>query len=204
MNINKLLLGTLVFMSVSAALPAAAHQEKYAAPLLGSSEVPPNASPGSGTVLVTIDFDLVTMRLETSFSNLLGTVSAAHIHCCVAPGSNVGVATQLPSFDGFPLGVTAGSYDHTFDMSLASSYNPTFITNHGGTVSSAFNALVFGLDAGTAYLNIHTNLFPGGEIRGLLSPVPEPESYALLLVGLGILTIFARRSKRETAYDDIH
>ncbi|MCG7756156.1 MAG: CHRD domain-containing protein, partial [Nitrosomonas sp.] len=73
-----------------------------------------------------------------------------------------------------------------------------FITSHGGTVSSAFNDLVFGLDAGKAYLNIHTNLFPGGEIRGLLSPVPEPESYALLLVGLGVLTIFARRAKRET------
>ena len=84
-------------------------------------------------------------------------------------------------------------------MSLASSYNPTFITNNGGTVSSAFNALVLGLDAGMAYLNIHTNLFPGGEIRGLLSPVPEPESYALLLAGLGVLTIFARRTKRKTA-----
>lgn len=108
------------------------------------------------------------------------------------------VATQLPSFDGFPLGVTAGSYDHTFDMSLASSYNSTFVTNNGGTVSSAFNALVFGLDAGMAYLNIHTSLFPGGEIRGLLSPVPEPESYALLLAGLGVLALFTRRTKRET------
>ncbi|UJP00244.1 MAG: CHRD domain-containing protein, partial [Nitrosomonas sp.] len=138
------------------------------------------------------------MRVEANFSGLLGNVTAAHIHCCTDPGSNVGVATQLPSFDSFPLGVTAGTYDHTFNMALASSYNPAFITSHGGTVSSAFNDLVFGLDAGKAYLNIHTNLFPGGEIRGLLSPVPEPESYALLLVGLGVLTIFARRAKRET------
>ncbi len=199
MNLSKLLLGTFVLISVSGVLPAAAHEAKYAAPLLGSSEVPSNASPATGSVLVTVDFDLVTMRIETNFINLLGTVSAAHIHCCVAPGSNVGVATQLPSFDGFPLGVTAGLYDHTFDMSLASSYNPTFITNNGGTVSSAFNALVFGLDAGMAYLNIHTNLFPGGEIRGLLSPVPEPKSYALLLAGLGVLMIFARRTKRKIA-----
>ncbi|MBX3615588.1 MAG: CHRD domain-containing protein [Nitrosomonas sp.] len=170
---------------------------KYAAPLLGSSEVPANASPATGSVLVTIDFDLVTMRVEANFNDLLGITTAAHIHCCIDPGSNVGVATELPSFTGFPLGVTSGSYDHTFDMSLASSYNPAFITNHGGTISSAFNDLVAGLDAGRAYLNIHTNLFPGGEIRGLLSPVPEPESYALLLTGLGFLTIFARRAKRE-------
>ena len=139
------------------------------------------------------------MRVETSFSDLLSGTVAAHIHCCIDPGSNISVATELPSFTGFPLGVTAGFYDHTFDMSLASNYNPDFIATHGGTVNSAFHDLVAGLDAGMAYLNIHTNLFPGGEIRALLSPVPEPASYALLLAGLGILTIFTRRAKRETA-----
>jgi hypothetical protein len=30
------------------------------------------------------------------------------------------------------------------------------------------------------YLNIHTNLFPGGEIRGILAPVPGP------IVGAGL------------------
>ncbi|MBS0485263.1 MAG: CHRD domain-containing protein, partial [Proteobacteria bacterium] len=54
-----------------------------------------------------------------------------------------------------------------------------------------------GLDDGKAYFNLHTNLFPGGEIRGLLSPVPEPESYALWLAGLGVLTVCARRVRRE-------
>jgi len=194
MNINKLLLGFFVF--ISATLPAAAHQAKYAAPLLGSSEAPANASPATGSVLITIDFDLVTMRVEADFSGLLGNTTAAHIHCCTDPGTNVGVATQLPSFIGFPLGVTAGTYDHTFDMALASSYNPTFVINHGGLVSTAFNDLVLGLDAGKAYFNLHTNLFPGGEIRGLLSPVPEPGSYAMLLAGLLILAVCTRRIRR--------
>ena len=196
MNINKLLLGFFVF--ISATLPAAAHQAKYAAPLLGSSEAPANASPATGSVLITIDFDLVTMRVEADFSGLLGNTTAAHIHCCTDPGTNVGVATQLPSFIGFPLGVTAGTYDHTFDMALASSYNPTFVINHGGLVSTAFNDLVAGLDAGQAYFNLHTNLFPGGEIRGLLSPVPEPGSYAMLLAGLLILAVCTRRTCRVT------
>ena len=31
-----------------------------------------------------------------------------------------------------------------------------------------------GLDAGTAYSNIHNATFPGGEIRGNLAAVPEP------------------------------
>ena len=72
----------------------------------------------------------------------------------------------------------------------------TFITANGGPASSVFTALVAGLDAGRAYLNIHSSFAPGGEIRGFLSPVPEPESYALLLSGLAVVGWVARRQKR--------
>jgi len=193
MRLSHLVLA--VTTAVGLAAPAAAHQSVYAAPLLGSSEVPAAATTGTGSATVTIDFDLLTMRVQASFSDLLGTVTASHIHCCVAPGSNVGVASMTPSFAGFPTGVKAGNYDHTFDLSLASSYNAAFITANGGTVGSAFNALTTGLDAGKAYLNVHTSSFGGGEIRGLLAPVPEPASGALLLAGLGGLGLALRRYK---------
>ncbi len=175
----------------AAASPAAAHESIYVAPLAGATENPPNASPGTGQARVTIDFDTLMMRVEVSFANLVGNTTASHIHCCTASG-NVGVATQLPTFDGFPLGVTYGSYDHSFDMAVAGSYNPAFITGHGGTVSSAFNALVAGLDAGQAYLNVHTSLYPGGELRGNLLPVPEPETWALMLAGFAGLAAWKR------------
>lgn len=189
---------SLLAAATAAALaaPAAAHTQVYEAPLLGSSEVPAAATTGTGTGRITIDFDLVTMRVEASFSGLLGNTTASHVHCCVAPGTNVGVATQTPSFTGFPLGVKAGVYDNTFDMSLAGSYNAAFITANGGTVNTAFNALVAGLDAGKAYLNIHTSSFGGGEIRGLLVPVPEPTTYALMLGGLALVGWAARRQTR--------
>lgn len=179
------------------AQPALAHQQVYAAPLLGSSEIPAATTTGSGYAIVTFDFDLMTMRVQATFSGLVGNTTASHIHCCTAsPGaSNVGVATQTPTFVGFPLGVKADTYDHTFDMSLSSSYNAAFITAHGGTVSTAFNDLVAGLDNGNAYLNIHTSSFPGGELRALLVPVPEPETYALMLGGLGVLALGARRRR---------
>lgn len=144
---------------------------------------------------MTIDFDMVTMRVEASFADLLGLTTVAHIHCCTAaPDSGTaGVASQTPSFVGFPLGVTSGSYDNTFDMSQASSYNPAFITANGGTVDGAFSALTMGLNAGKAYMNIHTDLFAAGEIRGFLHPVPEPETYALMLLGLAAVGAAARR-----------
>lgn len=174
-------------------IPALAHEQVYSAPLLGSSEVPAASTPAGGNARVTFDLDLLTMRVQVSFQDLIGNTTAAHIHCCVLPGSNVAVATQLPSFSGFPLGVRSGSYDHTFDMALASSYNPTFVTNNGGTVGSALNALLKGLDDGKAYLNVHTSSYPGGEIRGLLAPVPEPQTYVLMLGGLAVLGVARRR-----------
>jgi hypothetical protein len=182
-------LGFASLLAIS--LPAAAHIEEFATALTGPGEAPPNASPGTGQALVTFDFDLATLRVQASFSGLLGNTTASHIHCCTAnPGAGTAiVATQTPTFVDFPLGVTSGTYDHTFDMTLASSYNAAFITAHGGTVSGAFNALAFGLEGGTAYLNIHTDVSPGGEIRGFLHTVPEPQTFALVAIGIVALAL---------------
>lgn len=176
------------------AAPALAHTYVFDVILAGPNEAPPNASPGTGVATVTFDMDLATMRLQASFSGLTGNTTASHIHCCTAnPGaSTAGVATTTPSFTGFPLGVTSGTYDHTFDLTLASSYNPSFITAHTD-ISGAMNFLLAGAQAGKAYLNIHSQTFPGGEIRGFLVPVPEPGTYALMGLGLALVGVAARR-----------
>jgi CHRD domain len=187
-------LAGVFLLAAAVAMPASANVIQYSADLSGIVEIPPNVSPGLGTVLITVDFNTLAMRVEVSFSGLLGNTTASHIHCCtLTPGStNVMVATQLPNFVGFPLGVTSGTYDHTFDMSLATSYNPAFVTLKGG-ISGAFDALVDGMATGNAYYNIHTNLFPGGEIRGLLHQVPEPGLLTLLALGLTLLIAARRR-----------
>ena len=106
----------------------------------------------------------------------------------------IGVATQVPNFVGFPLGVTAGTYDFTFDLTAATSWNPAFITANGGSTASAEAALVAGLNADRAYLNIHTTQFGGGEIRGFLRrDVPEPALPALL----GVAAVAALVSRRR-------
>jgi hypothetical protein len=126
------------------------------------------------------------MRVQATFSGLLAGVSAAHIHAptAVAGTGTVGVATTLPTFPGFPSGVTAGTYDQTFNMLLSSSYNPSYVTNNGGTPASAFAALRAAITAGKSYLNIHSTMFPGGEIRGFLNECPTinvsiPDAFAL-------------------------
>jgi Cu/Zn superoxide dismutase len=188
------LVAAVLFAAV--AMPATA-QSVYTAVLSGSAEEPPNGSPATGTATVTIDTGDYTMRVQETFSGLLAGNTASHIHCCTdSPRTGTaGVATTTPTFTDFPSGVTSGAYDHTFNMLDDSSYNPAFITAHGGTANSAFDALVAGINSGSAYANIHSSVYPAGEIRGFLTLVPEPESYAMLLAGLGIISMLARRRR---------
>ncbi len=163
----------------------------YETNLSGSLESPPTGSPGTGFAEVTIDTVAQTMEVNESFSGLESTTTASHIHCCTAtPGSgNAGVATTVPSFPGFPLGVTAGSFDNTFDLTSAGTYNPAFVTAEG-SVANAEAALLAALAADETYINIHTSLFPGGEIRGYLVATPEADTIVLAgggLLGLGLL-----------------
>jgi hypothetical protein len=164
---------------------SAAQAQIYKAPLAGANENPPVASAGTGFTTVTVNVPAHTLRVVSSFSGLNTNTTASHIHCCAVAPATAGVATATPSFAGFPLGVTSGSMDQTYNMTLPATWNAAFITANGGTPAGAEAALVAGLAAGQAYLNIHTTSSPGGEIRGfLLVEVPTLPGWMLALFAL--------------------
>jgi CHRD domain len=167
----------------------------YSVTMNGPSESPAQASPGTGAGLIVIDSTANTLNIVfETFTGLLGTTTASHIHCCT-PGpltGTAGVATQVPTFSGFPLVVTAGTYSMIFDMTNTSTWNPAFIALEGGTAAGAEAALVAGAAAGEAYLNIHSTFAPGGEIRGFLVPTPEPGTMALAIAALAGIFLASR------------
>src|SRR5258705_10298349 len=147
----------------------------FVASLSGANEVPPVASPGMGLAVVILDPTAQTLQINVAFSNLTSNDVAAHIHCCAPLGTNVGVATTVPAFPGFPLGVTSGTYSSAvFDLTQPLIYNPAFVTLEGG-LSQAEAALIAGIEGGQTYFNIHTVNFGGGEIRSQLFAVAAPE-----------------------------
>ena len=175
----------------------------YRSTMSGPAEAPPNASPGYGVASIVIDDVALTMSMTVPFFDLLGTTTAAHIHCCTTEPllGTAGVATPVPTFPDFPNGVTTGLYERTFSLADPAFYNPAFLTANGGTADSARAALLAGIAANQSYLNIHTTLYPAGEIRGFLvaAPIPEPSGWAMLALGVTALGVWGRRRRGGSA-----
>ena len=164
---NYILLGTALLLS----WPAQASIITLGGPLSAANENPSNPSTATGSAFVTVDTVALTITFNVTFSGLTMPDTAAHIHCCIALGMNTGVATAVPALPGFPLGVTSGNFiNQQFSLLDTAFYNPTFITNNGGSVSTAEPIFLAGLLNGQTYFNIHNTTNSGGEVRAFFGP----------------------------------
>ena len=122
----------------------AADTTAFEAKLSGTSEVPANASPGSGTLEASLDKQTSVLNWTVTYSGLTGPVKAGHFHGPAMVGANAGVA----------LGFT-GSVESPVKGS-----------------ATLTDAQVADLMAGKWYVNLHTAANPGGEVRGQVMPTP--------------------------------
>ena len=125
-----------VVVIVLAAIPVSA-QTYFQAALSGANEVPPNASPATGLACFVLNANN-TLDYQVSFSGLLGAETGAHIHGPAPANANAGIQFPFPG---------AGS--------------PKI-----GTFGPLTALQVADLMAGLYYVNIHSTVVPGGEIRG--------------------------------------
>ncbi len=141
------------------ATPASAQIFNFVFPIDGGQEVPPSGSPGTGIGDVTYNQGTGNLDWNITFSGLISPQTAAHFHGPAPFGVNAGVQ----------VGIGVGS---------------PAIGN--APISAAQGADLLN---GLWYVNIHTQMFPGGEIRGQV--VPEPSSLGML--ALGGLLVWRRR-----------
>ena len=186
--------------AAAAPVSAGATVYHFQTALSGLNEVPVVVTPGSGFGNMFWDDVAHTATLDIVFQDLIGVTVASHTHSPTpgAPGPNFLVASTTPTYAGFPLGVSSGTYHVVLDLTSATSWNPAFVTAWGG-VTQAEAALFSGLQAGQAYLNVHTDFRPGGEIRGTWALVPEPGVWTMLIAGFGAAGAMLRRRRMATA-----
>ncbi len=121
------------------AAPSMAAMMTFKAALSGKSEVPPNATGGSGEVTATYDSDSKKLTWKGSYSGLTGPATAAHFHGPAPVGKNAGVMV--------PIAPAASPLEGSATLT---------------------DAQAKALMDGDMYVNVHTAANKAGEIRGQL------------------------------------
>lgn len=130
-------------------------------------EVPAVSSLARGMFRGRIDDAAGTIVYQLSYESLQGDVRQAHIHLGQR-GVNGGISVFLcqtatnPDPTGGAPTCGASPATMTGTLTAANIIGP----NGQGIAPSEFAELVRAIRAGVAYVNVHTSLFPGGEIRG--------------------------------------
>ena len=170
----KILQMFIVVMIGLLATATAAKADQLRALLTGYEETPSAVSTtGRGEFVAVISDDGETIRYRETFSRLQGKITQSHIHVGqLSIGGSVviflcqtdtnkdptGLAPQCPQ-EGTVTGVITSA------NVIAGSQAPQQLA------AGDLAAVVTAIRAGATYANVHTDLSPGGEIRGQIRTV---------------------------------
>lgn len=169
----------ITFLGLLLGLPALAFGQLYYFSLNadGAQEVPVRVTPATGIGDVTVNAWTNELIVNFTWGGLLGTQTDGHFH-----RGAFGVSGPVVVPLGIPAS-TPGMYDHVLRAISAATVNDFL--------------------AGNMYINIHSTVFPGGEIRGQAvltgSFVPEPSTYGIIGAGALLGLAVWRRQRRSRA-----
>jgi hypothetical protein len=163
---NRILTSVLALACLATSAEAA-RSRKASATLVGIEEVPAISTPAGGSFEATLNSAETQLTYTVTYANLRGAVLQSHIHFAqkgVSGGIMVFLCTNLANGPvGTPTCPTTGS-----PLTVSGTVDSSDVVGPAsqGIGATDFAALVKAIKGGTAYANVHTDLFPAGEIRG--------------------------------------
>jgi hypothetical protein len=142
---------------------------EFEAVLTGAQEVPERESPARGKIEVEFNKGFTELDLDLRVStNTVGEIRAAHFHCARA-GENGPIVFGFFSPGRFPVSNIVDGTLTNADYTGADCV-PTI-----GRVVNNLASLAFAMREGLIYANVHTTVFPGGEVRGQMIEVIDDD-----------------------------
>jgi hypothetical protein len=158
------MMGFVLAAVIGLAAPASAQQYTMLATLTGGGEATQTANGVNtgafGSATIVVDLGARTIAYEVRVFNLPSGVTASHIHV----GSPL---TTGPVIVNFAPPLTA-SNDFAFSGVVQEAEILLRPDQGIRTAQDAFQAII----NGNGYVNVHSQVNPGGEVRGQLTPKP--------------------------------
>jgi hypothetical protein len=153
MSRKPLVAAVILAAAIPAGLAGAASSQKFDANMKGSSEVPKSNTKATGYAEFTVAPNGKSIRYELTAKGLSGPAQAAHLHLG-HPGQAGGVLISIST--------------EPFSLPREGRLTAKQFTAVGNV--ETFAQAVRAVRSGRTYVNIHTERFPAGEIRGQVRP----------------------------------
>ena len=155
-------LGALLLTNMASA------DDKVRARLMGFQEVPVVSTDGSGTFDAVISPRGDAIDYEITYTGMQGTVTQSHMHVgqrSVNGGIVLWICGTSPNTPG-PAGTPVCTSPNGHFAGTWRPENVQTLTNGQQISIGELDEVIAAIRAGVAYVNVHSNLSPGGEIRG--------------------------------------
>ena len=137
---------------------ATAHLRSY-------DEVPALSTPGSGDFVATINAAATEINYQLRYSGLQGTVTQSPLHFGQKAVSGAIMIFLCSNLGNGPAGTQACPQEGTISGVI---HAADVTGNTQGIAPGQLFEIVQGIRGGVVYANVHSDLFPAGEIRGQL------------------------------------
>ncbi len=157
---------------------------QFHARLTGSQVVPPNADPTVATGAFWLDGNSLSFYVDVPIVTFIA--QNAYIQGPALPGATAPIIFDL----GGPTARPGNEFEPP-GMRFFSPFTPPFGAGPFTLTDNQISELVGGL----WYVSVTSSTMPDGQLRGQILPVPEPSTWALLIVGAGLYVCFRRKNR---------